>query len=71
MVYNFDMYVRSMYLRIPGNSLRIDEKRRTALSASSALPRHRCEKAEFASSLTAHTEREMLGEAVWCPCPCP
>lgn len=48
---------------MPGNSLRMAENRRTALIASSALPRQRCEKAEFARSLTAQTDREMLGEA--------
>lgn len=43
--------------------MRMAEKRRTALSASSALPRQRWEKAELAKSLTAQTERDMLGEA--------
>lgn len=54
---------------MPGNSLRMDENRLTALSASSALPKHRCENAEFARSFTAHTEREMLGEAARQPMP--
>lgn len=50
-------------LMIPGNSFRMAENRRTALIACSALPRQRCEKAEFARSFTAQTDREMLGEA--------
>lgn len=51
------------HLMMPGNSLRMAQNRRTALSAFSELPRQRWENAVSASSFTAHTDREMLGEA--------
>lgn len=41
----------------------MEQNRRTALSASSAFPRQRWEKAESAKSFTAQTERDMLGDA--------